>query len=154
MSTLPSLSWVSRSSVSATGIYLPAKTSEKRSGLTHPSLQELAWRLSPDNVIAGTEREYGHADLKAHRYDDHVDRLFSGLEDDMTVWMSHGDKLSKLPEGFHIIATTNNSPYAGIAHKSKPVGEFSLDPVSQPRLFTNSNQQYVLISCETKKKDK
>ncbi|KAI8627138.1 GMP synthase [Xylariaceae sp. FL1651] len=84
-------------------------------------LQELAWRLSPDNVIAGTEREYGKADLKAYRYDDHVDRLFNGLEEDMTVWMSHGDKLSQLPAEFHVIATTNNSPYAGIAHQTKPI---------------------------------
>lgn len=93
------------------------------------SLQELAWRLSPDNVVAGTEREYGHADLKAYRHDDLVDRLFNGLEDDMTVWMSHGDKLSQLPAEFHVIATTSNSPYAGIAHQTKPIGKFSEDVV-------------------------
>jgi GMP synthase (glutamine-hydrolysing) len=60
-------------------------------------------------VVAGTVREYGHADLKAKRVNRHVDRLFEGLEDDMKVWMSHGDKLSQLPEGFHVVASTANS---------------------------------------------
>jgi GMP synthase (glutamine-hydrolysing) len=84
-------------------------------------LQEIAHRLSNDNVVAGVAREYGHADLKAKKVDGHVDRLFDGLEADMKVWMSHGDKLAKLPEGFHVIATTRNSEYAGIAHESKSI---------------------------------
>ncbi|PKS08132.1 hypothetical protein jhhlp_005407 [Lomentospora prolificans] len=61
-------------------------------------LQEIAWRLSKDNVIAGTE-----AFLIRVQY------------------MSHGDRLSQLPEGFITIATTRNSPYAAIAHKEKPI---------------------------------
>ena len=82
-------------------------------------LQEIAWQTSQDNVVAGSEREYGRAGIKAQRYGGHVDRLFEGLEDEMNVWMSHGDRLSELPSGFHVIATTSNSPYAGIAHQSK-----------------------------------
>jgi GMP synthase (glutamine-hydrolysing) len=39
----------------------------------------------------------------------------------MKVWMSHGDKLSRLPEGFHVVASTANSEYAGIAHETKPI---------------------------------
>ncbi|GAQ46130.1 GMP synthase [Aspergillus piperis CBS 112811] len=86
-------------------------------------LQEIAYRLGKDNVDAGTEREYGHADLHAKRLDDqgHVDKLFAGLEGQIKVWMSHGDKLVKLPTDFHTIATTSNSPYAGIAHQTKPL---------------------------------
>ncbi|PYI01077.1 GMP synthase [Aspergillus sclerotiicarbonarius CBS 121057] len=86
-------------------------------------LQEIAYRLGKDNVDAGTQREYGHADLHAKRLDDqgHVDKLFAGLEGQIKVWMSHGDKLVKLPEGFHTIATTSNSEYAGIAHMTKPL---------------------------------
>lgn len=56
-------------------------------------LQEIAHRLHADNVVAGTAREYGHADLKATRFGGHVDKLFEGLEDSMPVWMSHGDKV-------------------------------------------------------------
>ena len=85
-------------------------------------LQEIAYGLDKHNVIAGTAREYGHADLKARRDENgHVNPLFEGLEEDMKVWMSHGDKLSKLRKGFQVIASTQNSEYAGIAHESKPI---------------------------------
>jgi GMP synthase (glutamine-hydrolysing) len=93
-------------------------------------MQEIAYRCSNDNVVAGTAREYGHANLKAKRVNGHTDRLFEGLEDDMKVWMSHGDKLAKLPEGFHVIATTQNSEYAGIAHENKPIyGKYFLKEI-------------------------
>jgi GMP synthase (glutamine-hydrolysing) len=85
-------------------------------------LQEMAWRLG-ENVSAGTKREYGHANLKIERHSgkqEHIDLLFKGIEDDIEVWMSHGDKLSKLPEGFHPIACSTNSPFAGIASVDLP----------------------------------
>lgn len=112
-------------------------------------LQEIAWRLAKDNVVAGTEREYGHAvrhlpsspseqssdivsaesqTVSAQRHGDQTDRLFHGLEDGMQVWMSHGDKLSQLPAGFRTIATTQNSPYAGISHESKPIFGIQFHP--------------------------
>ncbi|RQM06836.1 hypothetical protein DH86_00003884 [Scytalidium sp. 3C] len=84
-------------------------------------LQELAWRAHSENVVAGTAREYGPAEVEVQRHNSHVDRLFEGLGDVMHVFMSHGDKLGKLPDGFTTIATTRNSPFAGIAHENKPV---------------------------------
>ncbi|KAF8854195.1 putative GMP synthase [Acephala macrosclerotiorum] len=90
-------------------------------------LQEIAWHHGK-NVVAGTEREYGHADLQAQRVDGHVDKLFKGLEDDLKVWMSHGDKLGALPPNFHIIATSKNSPQAGIAHETKPIYGIQFHP--------------------------
>ncbi|KAK3706974.1 GMP synthase (glutamine-hydrolyzing) [Vermiconidia calcicola] len=84
-------------------------------------LQELAWHQGR-NVLAGEKREYGHAGLQMQRHSGkqaHVDRLFEGLQDDMEVWMSHGDKLSHLPENFVTIATTSNSSFAGIASEEK-----------------------------------
>lgn len=84
-------------------------------------LQELAWHHGR-NVLAGEKREYGHATLQIERHPegDQVNRLFQGLEDSIEVWMSHGDKLSKLPDSFHPIASTANAPFAGIASTSKP----------------------------------
>jgi GMP synthase (glutamine-hydrolysing) len=85
-------------------------------------LQELAWHHGK-NVAAGEKREYGHAALKIERHSGksaHIDRLFQGIEDDVEVWMSHGDKLPRLPDDFATIATTSNAPFAGMAHTSKP----------------------------------
>jgi GMP synthase (glutamine-hydrolysing) len=42
--------------------------------------------------------------------------------------MSHGDKLSALPSNFHVIATTKNAPFAGIAHESKPLYRLQFHP--------------------------
>ncbi|KAF2838732.1 GMP synthase-like protein [Patellaria atrata CBS 101060] len=84
-------------------------------------LQEIAWHHGK-NVLAGEKREYGHAYLKIERHtgkEAHIERLFQDLQDDMEVWMSHGDKLSHLPDSFVTIATTNNAPFAGIAHTKK-----------------------------------
>ncbi|PSK38095.1 GMP synthase [Elsinoe australis] len=84
-------------------------------------LQELAWH-NGKGVAAGTKREYGHAQLKVVKHsgnEAHVDRLFEGLEDDLVVWMSHGDKLNGLPQGFVTIAETGNAPWAGIADTQK-----------------------------------
>lgn len=84
-------------------------------------LQEIAWHHGKQ-VSADEKREYGHAALRIERHagkTSHIDDLFHGIEDDLEVWMSHGDKLSHLPESFVTIATTKNAPFAGIAHQSK-----------------------------------
>lgn len=90
-------------------------------------LQEIAWH-NGKNVVAGEHREFGHAQLKAERQSGRVDQLFEDLEDEIKVWMSHGDKLGALPPNFHTIATTPNSPFAGIAHESKPIYGIQFHP--------------------------
>ncbi len=50
-----------------------------------------------------TEREYGHAQLKRQSG---PTRLFSNLPEELDVWMSHGDHVTELPEGFHKTAST------------------------------------------------
>ncbi|KAI5363353.1 Putative GMP synthase, rossmann-like alpha/beta/alpha sandwich, glutamine amidotransferase [Septoria linicola] len=83
-------------------------------------LQELAWHHGK-GVAAGEKREYGKATLQLEKHagkNAHIDQLFEGLENEI-VWMSHGDKVSKLPDNFHTIASTANAPCAGIAHDTK-----------------------------------
>ncbi|KAJ4319074.1 GMP synthase (glutamine-hydrolyzing) [Fusarium piperis] len=82
---------------------------------------EIAWQTNSSNVARGTAREYGHADVTIHKVDSHVDRLFAGLGETMHAYMSHFDKLVRLPEGFVVIAKTANSEFAGIAHQTKPI---------------------------------
>jgi GMP synthase (glutamine-hydrolysing) len=73
-------------------------------------------------------REYGRAALhveKAHP-------LFAGLGDaDRNVWMSHGDRVLRLPEGFEVIATSANSPFAAVAHRTKPLVGVQFHPEVQ-----------------------
>jgi GMP synthase (glutamine-hydrolysing) len=66
-------------------------------------------------VKSSPNREYGHAKLIVDKRDD----FFNGLTRNLPVWMSHGDRVLKLPAGFHIIAHTSNSPIAAMRDKEK-----------------------------------
>ncbi|MBW2081497.1 MAG: glutamine-hydrolyzing GMP synthase [Deltaproteobacteria bacterium] len=63
------------------------------------------------------EREYGHAIIEI--LDDQG--LFHGLgqEDGEVVWMSHGDRIEKMPPGFSVLARSKNSPVAAMADRKK-----------------------------------
>ncbi|KAI3400435.1 hypothetical protein diail_3056 [Diaporthe ilicicola] len=91
-------------------------------------LQELAYRLDRTNVVAGVQGEFAIAEVTAKRTKIHVDRLFQGIEGPTKAWMSHGDKLAKLPEGFHTIATADNFEYAAIAHDVHPIYGIQFHP--------------------------
>jgi len=68
-------------------------------------------------------REFGYAEVRAHGRT----KLLEGIEDFVTpeghgmlkVWMSHGDKVTKLPPGFTLMASTGNCPIAGMADESR-----------------------------------
>ena len=48
--------------------------------------------------------------------------LFAGIEgDDTTVWMSHGDEVATVPEGFSVLARSENGVLAAIAHDERPI---------------------------------
>ncbi|QSL65102.1 hypothetical protein MERGE_002407 [Pneumocystis wakefieldiae] len=87
-------------------------------------LQEIAWRNGVGVVGIG-KREYGHAVLKISKA---RNLLFDGLEGAQQVWMSHGDALSCLPDGFFSIAETSSSPYAAIAHETKDIFGLQFHP--------------------------
>ena len=62
-------------------------------------------------VESSTEREFGRADIEIIK----DSPLFSGIGEVGSlhrVWMSHGDRVSKLPVGFEVIATSPNAPFA------------------------------------------
>ncbi len=60
-------------------------------------------------VTPGTRQEYGHAVLYLSETDS---PLFTRLANRLTVWMSHGDRIDRLPVGFKSFAYTENSPVA------------------------------------------
>jgi GMP synthase (glutamine-hydrolysing) len=76
--------------------------------------QMMALELGGD-VLPATKREYGPATVTITA----DDRLFSGLERDQPVWMSHGDSITRLPEGFRSTAQTDSTPFAGLVDASR-----------------------------------
>ncbi len=68
-------------------------------------------------VHASSEREYGRANLTIAK----ENPLLSGIKNNSVVWMSHGDKIDKMPASFVSLARTSNSPYAAIGHKTKNI---------------------------------
>jgi GMP synthase (glutamine-hydrolysing) len=66
-------------------------------------------------VDRAARREFGKALVTIDENSD----LFAGLDDQASVWMSHGDALSKLPKGFERIAHTGNSPMCAIRNREK-----------------------------------
>lgn len=83
-------------------------------------LQLIAYQLGGE-VDKAARREYGHADLMI---DDQSD-LFAGFGSNgsthTTVWMSHGDHLTKAPPGFEPIAHTSNAPICAIRNPRKKI---------------------------------
>lgn len=86
-------------------------------------MQELAW-INGKGVHAGEKKEFGHATIHVEKPSD---PLFHGI-DNFQVWMSHGDKLNALPTGYEVVATSDNSPYAGIAHTSEKIWGIQFHP--------------------------
>ena len=73
-------------------------------------LQVMA-RFLKGKVERGQKREYGKGTLRVRSA---RCRLFDGLPRELQVWNSHGDKLTRLPDGFKPVATTENSAFAAI----------------------------------------
>jgi GMP synthase (glutamine-hydrolysing) len=74
-------------------------------------------------VEASAHREFGYAEVRAHGHT----QLLQGIQDFATaeghgmlrVWMSHGDKVTALPPGFKLMASTPSCPIAGIADEAR-----------------------------------
>ena len=66
-------------------------------------------------VAPGEEREYGKTEMATLPGND----LFTGIPEKFTVWMSHGDRVAKIPAGFKVSATSANCPYAAIRDESR-----------------------------------
>lgn len=81
-------------------------------------------------VAPSSHREYGPAQLEV------VDPkgIFAGTGINTPVWMSHGDRVEELPQGFHVLARTENSPYAAIGNDRGLIGlQFHPEVVHTPQ---------------------
>ena len=85
-------------------------------------MQTMATQLG-GKVEGSNSREFGYAEVRAHGHTE----LLKGIEDFVTpeghgmlkVWMSHGDKVTQLPPGFKIMASTPSCPIAGMADEAR-----------------------------------
>ena len=98
-------------------------------------------------VSPGDQREFGYAQVKT--IDCELTRgLSDGQPNTLDVWMSHGDKVSKLPEGFCIIGDTPSCPVAMIEHAEKQFYGIQFHPevthTKQGRALLN---RFVLDIC-------
>jgi len=74
---------------------------------------QLGGRVEPS-----TKREFGRAEIEVTRQSPLLDGVWPlGARDD--VWMSHGDRVTALPAGFHVIGTSDNAPFAIIADEKR-----------------------------------
>ena len=91
-------------------------------------MQLMARILTGGQVHRATAAEYGPAVLHLGAGSEARDSpssyekrekapLFTGLPSTFSAWMSHGDRIAKLPHGFETIAHTSNSPIAAMAHR-------------------------------------
>ena len=85
-------------------------------------MQTMAAQLGGE-VVNSDKHEYGYARVRARGHsdllreiEDHVSEEGYGLLD---VWMSHGDRVDKLPDGFMVICTTDDAPIAGMADEER-----------------------------------
>ena len=75
-------------------------------------------------VEPGESREYGKTEMETVPDND----LFAGLPDRFVVWMSHGDRVSRIPDGFKTSATSANCPYAAIRDEARRFYAFQFHP--------------------------
>ena len=85
-------------------------------------MQTMAAQLG-GKVETATHREYGYAQVRAHGHtalfealQDHSNEKGHGLLD---VWMSHGDRVEAMPNGFKLMGSTDNAPIAAMADEEK-----------------------------------
>jgi len=138
----------------------PSSVYDARAPLCDPDIWELGvpvmgvcygMQLMVQQLGGEVERairgEYGKASLTI---DDPTD-LLTNVENDATMWMSHGDSVLRLPEGFEVLAHTANTPCAAIAdHERKFYGvQFHPEVVhSVGGLALIRNFVYHICDCE------
>ncbi len=85
---------------------------------------QITVHLMGGKVEPSTAREFGRAVLRVGEHES----LFRGMDESLQVWMSHGDKVLELPEGFEILATTDNTEYAAVADPARDIYGIQFHP--------------------------
>jgi len=106
-------------------------------------------------VTSGHQREFGPANVRAHGHT----ALLDGIQDFTTpeghgmlqVWMSHGDKVTELPHGFKLMASTDSCPIAGMADEERRFYAVQFHPeVTHTKRGAAILERFVLDICGTR----
>lgn len=117
-------------------------------------MQTMAQQLG-GKVESGTKREFGYAEVRAHGHT----RLLDGIEDFKTedghgmlkVWMSHGDKVTVMPEGFKVMCSTPSCPIAGMCDEERGFYALQFHPeVTHTVQGRAMIERFVLDICQAK----
>jgi len=108
-------------------------------------MQLMAEQLN-GKVSRADKREYGKAMVD---FED-ICLLSDGLEKRQQCWMSHGDMVTALPEGFVVTARTEHAPIAGMAHREKNFFAVQFHPEVRHSVYGNElihNFLYKICGC-------
>jgi GMP synthase (glutamine-hydrolysing) len=95
-------------------------------------------------VQAADHREYGYAEVHLAG----TDPLLSGLGSGLKVWMSHGDRVERLPAGFVAIGSSGNSPLAAMADVERKIYGLQFHPeVTHTEHGLDIIRRFVLDIC-------
>jgi GMP synthase (glutamine-hydrolysing) len=98
-------------------------------------------------VIKADKHEYGKAELEVLDHED----LFYNIPHYTQVWMSHADKVVKLPEGFEVIGRTFNAPFAAVRNKEHKIWGVQFHPeVSHTLLGKEMLKNFAVRICKCK----
>jgi len=98
-------------------------------------------------VIKADKHEYGKAELEVLDHED----LFYNIPHYTQVWMSHADKVVKLPEGFEVIGRTFNASFAAVRNKEKKIWGVQFHPeVSHTLLGKEMLKNFAVRICKCK----
>lgn len=98
-------------------------------------------------VESASESEYGVApiELKAKS------ELFAHTPETQDVLMSHGDRVVKIPEGFHVVATSPNSPFAAVENTERNIYGIQFHPEVRHSVYgTDMLRNFALNICGAK----
>lgn len=113
-------------------------------------MQTMAEQLG-GKVEASDVREFGYAQINVHA----SSPLFDGIADhnnggkaQLDVWMSHGDKVTQLPAGFELVASTESCPIAAIQNIAKNFYGIQFHPeVTHTTQGTRLIERFILDVC-------
>jgi GMP synthase (glutamine-hydrolysing) len=94
---------------------------------------QLTAHLLGGKVVRGDSHEYGAARLRVEKNVGVLGRFSAG--EDLEIWMSHGDRIESIPEGFEPLATSASSPFAAVGNAARRIYGLQFHPevVHTPR---------------------